>query len=48
VLASPEKTEPAIHGRINAYLHTTGRYLKITYKETDDKILIISVVDKYD
>ena len=48
VLASPEKIEPAVHGRTNAYLHTTGRYLKVTYKETDYKILVISVVDKHD
>ena len=48
VLASPEKIEQTVHGRTNAYLHTMGRYLKVTYKETDDDILIISVVDKYD
>lgn len=48
MLASPEKTEPTIYGRTNAYLHTNERYLKVTYKETDDKILIISAVDKYD
>jgi len=48
VLTSPEKIEPTVHGRTNAYLHTAGRYLKVTYKETDDEILIISVVDKYD
>ncbi len=48
MLTSPEKIEPTVHGRTNAYLHTAGRYLKVTYKETDDEILIISVVDKYD
>jgi hypothetical protein len=48
VLASPEKTEPTVHGRTNAYLHTAGRYLKVTFKETENQIFIISVVDKHD
>ena len=45
-LSSPDKTEQSIKGRINVYKTIGTRYIKVTYKEFSDEILIISVVDK--
>ena len=46
VLNSPEKTEQSIKGRTNVYKAIESRYIKVTYKEFPEGILIISVVDK--
>jgi hypothetical protein len=46
VIDQPEMVQQSIRGRMNAYGTTGGRYLKVTYREFDDRILIISVVDK--
>lgn len=45
-LSSPDKTEQSIKGRVNVYKTIGTRYIKVTYKEFSDEILIISVVDK--
>ncbi len=45
-LSSPDKTEQSIKGRINVYKTIGTRYIKVTYKEFPDEVLIISVVDK--
>lgn len=46
VLNGPDKTEQSIKGRTNVYKTLGSRYIKVTYKEFSDEILIISVVDK--
>lgn len=46
ILSSPDKTEQSIKGRINVYKTIGTRYIKVTYKEFSDEVLIISVVDK--
>jgi hypothetical protein len=46
VLNSPEKTEQSIKGRTNVYKAIGSRYIKVTYKEFPEEILIVSVVDK--
>ncbi|GAX61164.1 dihydroxyacid dehydratase/phosphogluconate dehydratase [Candidatus Scalindua japonica] len=46
ILDKPDKTEQSIKGRINVYKTIGTRYLKVTFKEFPDEILIISVVDK--
>ncbi|MBI4689613.1 MAG: DUF4258 domain-containing protein [Nitrospirae bacterium] len=46
VLSCPDKTEQSIKGRTNVYKAIGARYIKVTYKEFSDEILIISVVDK--
>jgi len=46
VLNEPDKNESSIKGRINVYKRIGQRYLKVTYKEFVEEILIISVVDK--
>lgn len=46
VLQNPDVLEKSIKDRINAYKAVGRRYLKVTFKEASDEILIISVVDK--
>jgi hypothetical protein len=45
-LSNPDKVETSIKGRINVYKTIGERYIKVTYKELPDEILVISVVDK--
>jgi hypothetical protein len=44
-LRSPDRVEESIRDRINAYKSIGHRYIKVTYKEFSDEILIISTVD---
>lgn len=44
----PERTELTKEGRKNAFKPIGERYIKVTYRELKDEILIISVVDKSD
>lgn len=39
----PERVEPSVKDRINAYRYNNGRFLRVTYKENDDHILVITV-----
>ena len=48
VLSAPDKLESTERGRTNALKRLGGRYLKVTYREFPDEILIISAVDKSD
>jgi len=45
-IKSPEKVETTIFGRMNAYKKIGIKLLKVTYKEEQDKIIVISAVDK--
>jgi hypothetical protein len=38
--------ESPIQGRINALTETFGRFLRVTYKEEGDRILVINAVKK--
>lgn len=40
---TPDYTEPSIKDRKNAYKFTGNRFLRVTYKEENDYILIITV-----
>jgi len=46
VLRIPEKSESTVRGRLNVYKAIGNRYLKVTYKDFGDYVLIISAVDK--
>ncbi|MBI3814784.1 MAG: hypothetical protein HY279_10035 [Nitrospinae bacterium] len=39
----PEYMEPSIKGRKNAYKFINGRFLRVTFKEEYDHILVITV-----
>jgi len=48
VLSQPDRLESTEKGRTNAFKQVGSRYIKVTYKEFFDEILIISAVDKSD
>lgn len=48
VLSKPDKQEGTKYGRKNAQRAIEERLIKVTFKEINDKILIISAVDKRD
>lgn len=48
VLREPNVLENSIKGRKNAFKVIGERYLKVTFKEFSEEILIISAVDKTD
>jgi len=43
VMESPEYIEPSVKGRTNAFGFITGRYLRVTFREEADVILVITV-----
>jgi hypothetical protein len=45
-IENPQYLEPSIEGRINAWTETSGKFLRVTYKEELDKILVITAVKK--
>ncbi len=45
-LHKPEHTEPSTEGRSNIWIKTTGKYLRVTFKEQSDKLLVITAVKK--
>ena len=42
-IENPDFCEPSIKGRMNAFKFTNGRYLRVTFKEEVDHILVITV-----
>jgi hypothetical protein len=45
-IRKPEHLEPSVEGRSNAWIETSGKFLRVTYGEKDDRLLIISAVKK--
>jgi hypothetical protein len=45
-IKKPEHLEPSIEGRSNAWIETSGKFLRVTYKEKGDRFPIISAVKK--
>ncbi|MBI5193463.1 MAG: hypothetical protein HZA08_08500 [Nitrospirae bacterium] len=45
-ILDPEKTADSIKGRKNVFKHVGEKWLKVTYKEENDKITVVTVVDK--
>jgi len=45
-IRKPEHLESSVEGRSNAWIEASGRFLRVTYKEIEDKFLIISAVKK--
>jgi hypothetical protein len=45
-LEHPDKREDSLKGRINVYKAIGERYIKVTFREFPEEILVISVVDK--
>ena len=45
-LSNSEINENSIKGRRNAFKYINQRYLKVTYKKDNDKIIIITAIEK--
>jgi hypothetical protein len=45
-IENPEFMEPSIEGRINAWKEISAKFLRVTYKEETDGILVITAVKK--
>lgn len=45
-IKKPEYLEASVEGRSNAWMETSGKFLRVTYKEKEDRLLIISAVKK--
>jgi hypothetical protein len=46
VVATPDRVEPSLDGRINAYKLLDDRLLKVTYVEDKGTIVVITVIEK--
>jgi len=42
----PEHLEPSVESRFNAWRETSGKFLRVTYKEEQDRFLVITAVKK--
>ncbi len=45
-ILKPDFVEPSIENRLNAWKKTFEKYLRVTYREETDKILVITAVKK--
>lgn len=45
-IRNPEFLEPSIEGRLNAWVETSGKFLRVTYQEEDDAIWVVTAVKK--
>jgi hypothetical protein len=45
-IQKPKHLEPSVEGRFNAWIETSGKFLRVTYKEEKNRFLIISAVKK--
>lgn len=43
---NPEKTQDSIKGRKNAFKHINKKWIKVTFNEEDDRITIVTAIDK--
>jgi len=46
VLENPEKVTPALKDRYNAFRKLGERYLRVTYKETEERYIVVTVTPK--
>jgi Domain of unknown function (DUF4258) len=45
-IQQPEHLAPSIEGRLNAWREILGYFLRVTYKEEENRYLVISAVRK--
>lgn len=45
-LKTPEFLEPSVENRLNAWIKIYDKFLRVTYREESDRVLIISAVKK--
>lgn len=44
VLKNPGRLEPSVKGKYNAFKFVNGRFVRVTYQELADHLLVITVV----
>lgn len=42
----PEFLEPSVESKLNAWMKSSDKFLRVTYKEESDRFLVISAVKK--
>jgi hypothetical protein len=45
-IQKPEFLEPSNEGRFNAWIKTSDKFLRVTYKEGTDRFVVITAVKK--
>ncbi len=45
-ILEPEKIENSIKGRKNAFKHINKKWIKVTFQEKSDTILVVTAMDK--
>lgn len=45
-IQKPEFLESSIEGRFNAWIKTSDKFLRVTYKEEIDRFLVVTAVKK--
>ena len=45
-IRTPQYLEPSEEGRVNAWTETSGKFLRVTFKESEDDLLVITAVKK--
>ena len=45
-IRQPDFIEPSVEGRLNAWIETAGIFLRVTYTENADNIIVITAVKK--
>lgn len=45
-IEKPDFLEPSLEGRLNAWLKTSEKFLRVTYKEESDRYIILTAVKK--
>jgi hypothetical protein len=45
-IRKPEFLNPSMEGRLNAWVETSGKFLRVTYQEEDDVLLVITAARK--
>jgi hypothetical protein len=45
-IQKPEHLELSVEGRLNAWIETSGKFLRVTYKEEPDNFLVISAIKR--
>ena len=45
-ILNPEEVQDSVKGRKNVFKHINKKWIKVTFKEEDDKITIITAIDK--
>ena len=46
-MREPERVEPSLQGRLNAFGHVPGGVARVTFRETPDELVVVTVVRQW-